>query len=310
MKCKSSDVIRHGATTSGKQRWRCLSCNHTFTRKNKANKVNQEKVWFDQWVAEGYSVRQLVSQSGYSQVKIRNIIRYWLDHPPTTEAALQDVKHLVIDGTFLVNRIGILVVMDASNHSVISGKYGVAENSDRQVTGFLERLKDLGLDPVSCATDGNPQVIKVVSSLWSEVTMQRCIVHVQRQGLMWCRRFPKRTDVKRLRELFLQVTLIDCIEERDRFLTRLSSWEDRYGKHIQSSREKGRVASDVKRARSMLVKAVPNMFHFLNNPCIPKSTNGLEGYFSRLKHRYRQHRGLSQNRRSAYFSWYFLLRKR
>lgn len=289
---------------------RCLSCGLTFTWGNKSNKAYQEKIWFDRWIIEGYSVRQLVSMSNHSPEKIRAIIRYWLDRPPVSRVDLTATKNLIIDGTFLVGRISIMIVMSAVNHSIVAGKFGVAENSESQVTLFLNSLKASGLNPTSCTTDGNPQVIKVVQYLWPKITMQRCVVHVQRQGLMWCRRFPKRTDAKRLRELFLKVTYIYNKEERNRFLTELFSWEDRYGANIQSSREKGRVFSDLKRARSMLLKAIPNMFHYLENTSIPKSTNGLEGYFSRLKNHYRQHRGLSENRRSAYFTWYFNHRKR
>lgn len=261
-------------------------------------------------MTEGYSIRQLVSISDHSQEKIRAIIRYWLDHPPVFDVDLSVVKNLIVDGTFLIRRVGIFVIMDALNHSIVSGKYGIAENSESQVTCFLNSLKASGLSPISCTTDGNPQVIKVIQALWPEIIMQRCVVHVQRQGLMWCRRFPKRTDAKRLRDLFLRVTYINNQEERDSFLTGLSSWEDRYGSSIQSSRERGKVFSDLKRARSMLLKAVPNMFHYLENPSIPKSTNGLEGYFSRLKQHYRNHRGLSEDRRGAYFAWYFYQRKR
>lgn len=255
-------------------------------------------------------MRQLVSMSGYSPEKIRAIIHYWLDRPPVSEIDLHVVKNLIIDGTFLVGRTGILAVMNASNHSIVAGKYGVAENSELQVRHFLDSFKTSGLNPSSCTTDGNPQVIKVVQTLWPKITMQRCVVHVQRQGLMWCRRSPKRTDAKRLRDLFLKVTCINSQEEKNKFLTELSSWEDRYGLSIHSTHEKGKVFSDLKRARSMLLKAVPNMFHYLENASIPKSTNGLEGYFSRLKDHYRQHRGLSEDRRSAYFTWYFYHRKR
>lgn len=258
---------------------------------------------------EGYSIRQLVSISGYSQKKIRAIIHYWLDRPPASDVNLSAVKNLIVDGTFLVNRTGIFVIMDASNHSIVSGKYGIAENSESKVTGFLNPLKATGLNPASCTTDGNPQVIKIIQALWPEITMQRCVVHIQRQGLMWCRRFPKRMDAKRLRDLFLHVTHINNQEERDSFLAELSSWEDRYGSSIQSSRERGKVFSDLKRARSMLLKAIPNMFHYLEDSSIPKSTNGLEGYFSRLKQHYRNHRGMSEARRAAYFAWYFLQRK-
>ena len=57
----------------------------------------------------------------------------------------------------------------------------------------------------------------------------------------------------------------------------------------------------------MLNKALPYMFSFLSDPLIPTSTNWLESYFSRLKSRYRQHRGLSPQQRQNYFRWYFQL---
>jgi hypothetical protein len=46
------------------------------------------------------------------------------------------------------------------------------------------------------------------------------------------------------------------------------------------------------------------MFHYLDDPHIARSTNGLEGYFSRLKIRYRQHRGLRTRKLGQYFAWY------
>jgi len=52
-------------------------------------------------------------------------------------------------------------------------------------------------------------------------------------------------------------------------------WEEKYGRYIDVQPEKGRVFSDIKRARSMLMKALPYMFHYLDNPDIPFTTNGL-----------------------------------
>jgi hypothetical protein len=63
----------------------------------------------------------------------------------------------------------------------------------------------------------------------------------------------------------------------------------------------------LKRARSMLLAALPDMFPYLDDIHIPTSTNALEGYFARLKHRYRQHRGLAPHHRDAYFRWYIYL---
>ncbi|MCI0804942.1 MAG: hypothetical protein J4N96_10900, partial [Chloroflexi bacterium] len=57
--------------------------------------------------------------------------------------------------------------------------------------------------------------------------------------------------------------------------------------------ETERVFSDIKRARSMLRYALPDMFHYLDDQHIPTTTNGLKGTSSGLKSHYRQNRGLS-----------------
>ncbi|NQU77471.1 transposase [Candidatus Falkowbacteria bacterium] len=198
--------------------------------------------------------------------------------------------------------------MDALSHRIVKGEYDVKENSEPQLLAFFKPLKDKGLSPKSCTVDGNPQVIRVLRQLWPGIIIQRCLVHVQRQGLMWCRQKPRRTDAKALRRFFRWVTVIETKAEQDQFLKRLLSWEQRYGPRIAEREEKGRVFSDLKRARSMLLKALPDMFHYLDNPSIPSTTNGLEGYFSHLKRHYRNHRGLRPEKRGHYFKWYFFLR--
>ena len=200
--------------------------------------------------------------------------------------------------------------MDASRNQIISGKYGISENSERQLLTFFELFKARGLDPVSCTVDGNPQAIKVLRKVWPEIVIQRCLVHIQRQGLMWCRRYPRAVNTRRLRDIFLKVTHIRTKEERDEFLELIIQWEQEYGQYIGAQPEKGRVFSDIKRARSMLLKALPDMFHYLDDSNIPFSTNGLESYFSRLKGHYRQHRGLPKKKLNSYFNWYLSLRPR
>jgi transposase-like protein len=198
--------------------------------------------------------------------------------------------------------------MDASSNQIISGKYGVSENSERQLLMFFKPLIAKGLNPISCTVDGNPRAIKVIRQLWPEIIIQRCLVHVQRQGLMWCRRYPKTASARKLRDIFLHVTNIRTKKERGKFLELISEWELKYGRNIKIQPEKGRVFSDVKRARSMLMKALPDMFHYLDDSNISITTNGLESYFSRLKGHYRQHRGLSKKKLVSYFNWYLFFR--
>jgi transposase-like protein len=248
--------------------------------------------------------------SGHSNSKLRRVIQYWLNNPPEPRKDFSLMKNILFDGTYIQGRKSIIGLMDGFNNEIYAGQYGIAENSIPQLRTFFIPLFKKGLNPKSATVDGNSQVIKLFKELWPDIVIQRCLVHIQRQGLMWCRRFPKRTDAKHLRKIFKKITYIRSEPEKNKFLLDLEYWENRFGQQIQSNAERGKVFSDIKRARSMLLKALPNMFHYLNDPQIPFSTNGIESYFSRLKPDYRRHRGLSIKSRQNYFKWYFSLKSR
>lgn len=267
-------------------------------------------MWFDRWIQEGYSVRQLSNQSSHQRTKLFSIIGVWLNTTPPAITDLSHHEHLLFDGTFVDGRISIVAAMDGNDRTIISGAYGVKENSFPEVCAFLHDLKDRGLDPKSVTVDGNPHVIKAFRTVWPRIRIQRCLVHIQRQGLMWCRQKPNRLDAQTLRKLFLLVPTITTKKERDSFLSAVQAWERMYGHSLARAPDQSKVGTDLVRARSMLFKAIPDMFHYLHDMNIPKTTNGLEGYFSRLQARYRAHRGLSITNRSVYFAWYFALCKR
>jgi hypothetical protein len=288
------------------QRWFCYSCKHSFRARNTICKEIREQIWFKRWIIEGYSIRQLSLQCNHGRDKLYRIINHWLQKlPPEAKHSIESNQFLIFDGTFLHRPVSIITLMNANTYTIVSGKYGVRENSDRHLLDFFRPLIARGLNPKSFTVDGNPQVISTIKTLWPNILIQRCLVHIQRQGLMWCRHNPKTKYSQKLRDIFLRVTHIRTKAERDQLLESVSQWENKYGLYIQTHPERGRVFSDIKRARSMLLKALPDMFHYLDNPNIAFSTNGLEGYFSRLKRNYGQHRGLTQKKLNNYFAWYF-----
>ncbi|MFH1522549.1 MAG: transposase, partial [Patescibacteria group bacterium] len=61
----------------------------------------------------------------------------------------------------------------------------------------------------------------------------------------------------------------------------------------------------LRRTRSLVKNALPDMFHYLDNPNIQKSSNGLESQFSYLKNNLKIHRGLSQKSRENFVRWYY-----
>jgi hypothetical protein len=123
--------MKFGFYTNGKQRWFCNSCKKSFCWKNLQRKQANEQIWFKQWIVEGYSVRQLAYQSNHNREKLYRIINFWLNHPPeVSQHHLDAHKHLIFDGTFLDRPVSILTIMDGTTNTVITGKYGVSENSD------------------------------------------------------------------------------------------------------------------------------------------------------------------------------------
>lgn len=300
-------MARAGLTAMGKPRWLCRDCARTFVRRALPGRRCRQRVWFERWVREGYSLRQLHQQSGVPQRTLRRIIHYWLDRLPHAQADLSGYRHVLIDCTYLRNRRpAVTVVMDAVTNTVIAGAYDLHEASPGMAP-FCAVLAQRGLNPASITTDGHRALLRRLRTQWPEVILQRCLVHIQRQGLAWCRQRPTRTDAQHLRLLFRQVTAVHTREARDRWVDQLIAWEQRYGWKIALMPERGYVFSDLKRARSSLVHALSDMFHYLDHPGIAPTTNGLEGYFSRFKNHYRQHRGLNPQHRRAYIQWFLNL---
>ncbi|MEW6609981.1 MAG: hypothetical protein AB1414_21470, partial [bacterium] len=238
----------------------------------------------------------------------KRVIQYWLNQrPPKIEVDYSSIKHIIFDGTFMDRPRCIYVALNAETNTLVDVAYNIREGG-KELLLFYKHLAEIGLMPESATTDGNTQQIKYLREVWPELTLQRCIIHVQRQGLSWCRRNPKRIEAKELRDLFLRLTNIQTKQDALRFLKGVNAWERRFGMEIKTSTNRGRVFSDIIRARSMLLKALPNLFHYLDSSKIPRSTNALEGYFSRLKEHYRLHRGLSKLNKQKYFNWYFYLK--
>ena len=163
---------------------------------------------------------------------------------------------------------------------------------------------ETGLQPAAITIDGNTSVIRALKTVWPDIKIQRCITHVQRQGLSWLRRYPKLEASRDLRGILLTITDVKDERGRKAFIKDFLRWEKRYGRFVLSLPSRDKVYGDLQRTRSLILHALPNMFHHLDDQCIAATTNKLEGYFSRLKEIYRKHRGLSKKHRQNYFAWY------
>ena len=305
----SNSVIYFGKTNTKRQRFRCLSCKKTFIWNRPYNKKYKEKHWFNLWVKEGYSIRQLSDISGHSEFKLKQIKNYWLSKEPPvlSNYNYQKSKYILFDGTYFHKNGCLAIFMNCEPKDILLYAY-IDKESYYNVHPLCVKLKGLGLNPIAITLDGHKLVIKAVLDVWPNVTIQRCLYHIQNQGLMWIRTYPKTEAGKELRVLLTSLTNIRTVQEKDAFLKAYNQWLSKHKMFIKTLPRTSAANTDLKRTMGLVNNALPNMFHYLKDQNIAPTTNLLENLYSQLKHQYRNHRGLTEQHKISYLKWYCYLK--
>jgi hypothetical protein len=121
---------------------------------------------------------------------------------------------------------------------------------------------------------------------------------------------PKSEAGIQLRRIISKVHLIENEIQKQIWLKELINWYQEHQVFVNEksySQETGRfwyTHKMVRRSFVVISKALPNMFLYLQNERIPKSTNGLESFFGHLKGNLSIHRGLSKRNRRNFIKWY------
>lgn len=177
----------------------------------------------------------------------------------------------------------------------------------------LDNLIKLGVHIESITTDGHKSILKAIKKSLPDVVVQRCLVHIQRMCLLWLTRFPKHVAGLQLRALVLLLLKIKTDNDKMFWVKEFNDW---YIRHKQYLNEKtfqpltGRywyTHKLLRRSYLTIKRALPNMFHYLQNNKIPNTTNGIEGFFSHLKNHLDLHRGLTTANRINFIKWYVYL---
>jgi hypothetical protein len=111
----------------------------------------------------------------------------------------------------------------------------------------------------------------------------------------------------------LLIMKIKTNNDRIYWTQQLNQWHERHKDYLKErtySKESGRywyTHKLLRRSYTTIKRALPNMFHYLSNPKIPSTTNGIEGFFSHLKNHLDLHRGLTVEHRIHFIKWYVYL---
>lgn len=178
----------------------------------------------------------------------------------------------------------------------------------------LNNLLSLGICIESVTCDGLSNILRAIKRTSPDTVIQRCLAHIQRETLIWLTRKPKLEPAQELRRIIKELHKITTHEQCSQWIKQLSDWYNVYKDFVNQKTvnpQTGRywfTHKSIRKAFTHINRALPNMFHYLDNPNIPKTTNGLESFFGHLKCNVAIHRGLSKEHYKNYIKWYLFFK--
>ncbi len=282
-----------------------------FTRNDAGQRLKNRFIWFKKWILERQTFKTLSRDSGLSIDTLQRTFYAFLEQAPSVKIVKRPHVHLRLDATYF-ERFCLLCYQDHEDGYTQLIRFTDGEHY-REIKEDLDNLIKLGVQIESITTDGHKSMLKAIRKSLPDVPAQRCLIHIQRMCLLWLTRFPKHPSGVELRALVLMLLRIKSENDRLYWTGALQQW---YSRHEVYLKEKtfhdptGRywyTHKLLRRSYFTIKRALPNMFHYLSNPKIPSTTNGIEGFFSHLKNHLDLHRGLTVKHRADFIKWYVYL---
>lgn len=280
-----------------------------FTRDNPEVALANQFIWFEKWISERQVYKYLVRDSGLSQSSIQRLFRHYLKQAPEVAIKNKVQAHLLVDATYFPNNLCLVLYYD---HDIRYTQLYRMTDGERyeQMREDLQNLKVLGVEIASITCDGHKALLKAIRKVCPETLIQRCLVHIKRQSGTWLTPRPKTTVAQELLQLSRRITRLKTYEQSNQWLIDIYNW---YKVNKSFINEKTRNPSTgrywykhkmLHQTASLIIKAIPDMFHYLDYPQIPYTTNLLESFFGHLKEKLEIHRGLRPQAKRNFIKWY------
>ena len=250
----------------------------------------------------------LCRDSKLSKDTLQRTFHYFLEQAPRIKIIKRERVHLRFDATYF-KKFCLLCYQDDEDGYTQLIRFSDGEHYE-EIKEDLDNLIKLGIQIESITTDGHKSVLKAIKKSIPYARVQRCLVHIQRMCLLWLTRYPMHIAGQELRQLVLLILKIKTNNDRLYWTRQLNKWYERHKEYINEktyNAETGRywyTHKLLRRSFFSIKRALPNMFHYLSNSKIPRTTNGIEGFFSHLKNHLDLHRGLTIKNRTNFIKWY------
>jgi len=305
--CGSLEVIKWG-NRGGKQRYKCKNCGVFFTRNDPNQRYQNRFIWFKKWVVERQTFKTLSRDSNLSIDTLQRTFYHFLNQSPKVKIIKRDHVHLRLDATYF-EQFCLVCYQDHTDGYTQLIRFSNGENTE-EIKEDLDNLIRLGVQIESITCDGHKSILKAIKLSLPDVKLQRCLVHIQRMCLLWLTRHPKHIAGIELRSLVLQLLKIKTDNDRRFWVRHFTDWYRRHESYLAEKTYNPQTEiywythKLLRRSYFTIKRALPNMFHYLNNPNIPHTTNGIEGFFGHLKNHLDLHRGLTLEHRIDFIKWY------
>jgi hypothetical protein len=212
--------------------------------------------------------------------------------------------NVLMDTTYFGRSFGVMVFKDSISGRFLFRMY-VEHETNKLYKEGIEEISRRGISVQAIICDGR----KGLLGLFGDIPVQMCQFHQIAAITRYLTRKPKTPAGIELRALSLTLTKTDKAD----FRSRLEVWHDKWEGHLKErtkSAVTGKTHYTHKRLRSAYFSLKRNLqwlftFEDHRELMIPNTTNALDGEFSDLKNKLRNHNGLNLERKKKFIDGFF-----
>ena len=214
------------------------------------------------------------------------------------KTSFSSVANVLMDTTYFGRKFGVMVFKDSISGSILFKQYVKYETNNLYLSG-IEEIFRRGISIQSIICDGR----KGLFSLFGYIPVQMCQFH---QVQIVKRYLTCSPELEASKELL-------CHTDKESFIGAFDEWCVKWSDFLKErtkDKKTGKSHYTHPRLRSAYLsikRNMPYLWTWYDNPelGIPNTNNGLEGKFTDLKSKLRNHNGLSKDHRKVFIDEYF-----
>lgn len=303
-----------GYTPAGTPRWFCHCCSISRTRIRLDNAKHTRLRLFVSWLVSKKTLQEIAKKSGVSIQTILTWFQPFWQCPPLPKY-MHPVRVLVLDATSVQSRKNMLLIGGDNDRLMPVSWTPVIRECYMSWLVFLQQLSFQSIQPSVVVCDGQRGLLKAIHTIWPQTSIQRCLIHVVRQARSWLTQHPKTRAGQELLVIVQCLSKVRTRRQKRRWIRWFKYWLKKHQKFLKerSYTINGRwwyTHRKLRGVKTLLLNAIPDLFRFVSDPTIPRTSNHVEGGINaRLKELFRCHRGFSVSKKLALASWYLAMRQ-